>query len=78
MVEAVALTADQENDRMTTEWLDPASAARRIGVNRQLIYDAIATGGLKHVRLGGRRNIRIRLSDLDAWMVAREVVRDSL
>lgn len=59
---------------MTTEWLNPASAAQRIGVNKQMIYDACAAGGLKHVRLGGRRNIRIRPSDLDAWMAAHETV----
>ena len=68
------LTPDHDDDRMATEWLTPSMAAQRIGVNKQMIYDACAAGGLKHIRLAGRRIIRIRTSDLEAWMTEHEVV----
>jgi excisionase family DNA binding protein len=52
----------------TRSWLTASEAAQRIGVYRETIYDACKTGGLKHTRLSGRRNIRIQAESLDAWI----------
>jgi excisionase family DNA binding protein len=56
------------------EWLTTAQAAKRISVSKEFVYDACAAGGLKHTRLRGRRNIRIRSNHLDEWMSESEVV----
>jgi excisionase family DNA binding protein len=50
------------------EWLTASEAALRIGVSAETIYDACASGGLRHVRLNGRRSIRIKGEWLDEWM----------
>lgn len=57
----------------STQWISPAEAAGRIHVSVEFIYDACATKGLPHVRLCGRRNIRIRPERLDEWMLQFEV-----
>jgi excisionase family DNA binding protein len=56
-----------------TVWLTAEEAAAYLRVSTQSIYDACRTGGLRHHRLGGRRNIRLRQSDLDAWMTSFSV-----
>jgi excisionase family DNA binding protein len=60
-----ALAHDVEGGR---PWLTVAEAAGYLRVNPDFIYDACATGELQHVRLGGRRSIRVRREWLDAWM----------
>jgi excisionase family DNA binding protein len=55
-------------------WLSPAAAARYLGVSAQFIYDACASKGLRHAKLAGRRNIRIRPEWLDTWMSQHEQV----
>lgn len=57
----------------SSAWLTADDAAAYLRVSTQSIYDACRTGGLRHYRLGGRRNIRLRQSDLDAWMTAFSV-----
>ena len=42
------------------------TVAHNLGVGIDLIYDAIAAGGLKHTRLG-HRTIRLRREWIDAW-----------
>ena len=69
---------DQLENRSTAKdcdspWLTPPQAAKRIGTSVQFIYDSCAAGGMKHVRLGGKRNIRIRIEDLDRWMENNEI-----
>jgi excisionase family DNA binding protein len=49
-------------------WLTVTEAAEHIGVSPDFIYTACAVGGLPHVRLSGRRSIRIRRSHVDDWM----------
>lgn len=49
-------------------WLTVAEAAGYLGVNPDFVYDACALGKLQHVRLDGRRSIRLRREWLDAWM----------
>jgi excisionase family DNA binding protein len=54
------------NAALTPQWLTPLQAAEYLGVGIDLIYDAIAAGGLKHTRLG-HRTIRLRREWIDAW-----------
>jgi excisionase family DNA binding protein len=46
-----------EDDRLA---LSPIEAARKIGVSRTFLYQLIATGALRTVRLGKRRLITIK------------------
>jgi excisionase family DNA binding protein len=62
------LTTRSRDDLMSGLWLTAQQAAQHIGAGVALIYDACATGGLKHVRLCGKRNIRLRQEWVDAWM----------
>ncbi len=55
-----------EHAALTPQWLTPLQAAEYLGVGIDLIYDAIAAGGLKHTRLG-HRTIRLRREWIDAW-----------
>lgn len=48
------------------EWLTPREVAEHLHTGVDLIYDACATGGLKHVKLG-YRTIRVRRAWVDAW-----------
>ena len=47
-------------------WLTPRDAAVYLHVGVDIIYDACATGGLKHSKLG-HRTIRIRPEWIDLW-----------
>ena len=47
-------------------WLTIREAAQYLRVGVDLIYDACAVGGLKHVKLG-HRTIRIRREWIDTW-----------
>jgi excisionase family DNA binding protein len=51
----------------TADWLSPKQAAARVGISVWSIYDACATKGLRHSKLG-HSTIRIRLAWLDEWM----------
>jgi excisionase family DNA binding protein len=52
------------------EWLTPREVAEYLRTGVDLIYDACATGGLKHVKLG-HRTIRVRRAWVDAWIEAK-------
>lgn len=60
--QAVAKTARKNSP----EWLTPREVAEYLQTGVDLIYDACATGGLKHVKLG-YRTIRVRRAWVDAW-----------
>jgi excisionase family DNA binding protein len=62
------------NPTLTQEYFTPQQAAARIGVSVEFIYDACAAKGLKHVRLGGKRSIRLKPEWLDDWMLQTAVV----
>ena len=47
-------------------WLTIREAAQYLRVGVDLIYDACAVGGLKHVKLG-HRTIRLRREWVDTW-----------
>ena len=60
--QAVAKTAAKNSP----EWLTPREVAEYLQTGVDLIYDACAAGGLKHVKLG-YRTIRVRRDWVDAW-----------
>ena len=49
-------------------WLNVAEGAEYAGVCRDLIYDACAERCLDHIRVGGRRAIRMKRESIDAWL----------
>jgi len=51
-------------------WLTPRQVAERLSVSPRTVERWIAYDGLPAFQLGGRIT-RIRLSDLDAWILAR-------
>lgn len=58
-------------------WLDVRAAARHLNVGPGSIYTAVASGRLRHVRVGNRRHgiLRFKTQWLDAYFesLAREV-----
>ena len=52
-------------------WLSPKEAAAYLGIGIDSIYDACASRGLRHVKLG-HSTIRIQRDWLDAWMATQE------
>ena len=51
-----------------TRWLKVTDAAQYAGVSRDTIYTACERGELRHVKVGGRRAIRLRGEWIDAWL----------
>jgi excisionase family DNA binding protein len=49
-------------------WLTVAEGATYSGVSRDTIYTACEHGELRHVRIGGRRAIRLKTEWIDAWL----------
>ena len=50
------------------KWLTVAEGAEYAGVSRDTIYTACERGELRHVRVGGRRAIRLRPEWVDEWL----------
>jgi len=48
-------------------WLNVGEAAEYAGVCKDTIYTACERSELRHVRIGGRRCIRVRPAWLDEW-----------
>lgn len=63
-------------DRNATEhdaspWIDVPEGARHAGnVSPKSIYRACRAGQLRHARIGGRRQIRLRREWIDQWLEA--------
>ena len=55
-------------------WLNVAEGAEYAGVCRDLIYDACAARRMHHIRVGGRRAIRLKPEWIDAWLERHAVV----
>ena len=53
-------------------WLTVKEAAERAKVSPWTIYRACELKELRHVRLGGRRAIRLTREALDEWMLQHE------
>jgi excisionase family DNA binding protein len=49
-------------------WLKVAEGAEYAGICRDLIYDACAARQMHHIRVGGRRAIRLKREWIDAWL----------
>lgn len=49
-------------------WMNVGGAAEYAGVCRDTIYTAVERGELRHVRIGGRRCIRLRAPWIDEWL----------
>jgi len=57
---------------MQDRWMTVKEAATHLSTHPQFMYEACATLGLCHARIGnGRGHIRIRQSWLDTWCAAR-------
>ena len=55
-------------------WMNVAEGAEYAGVCRDLIYDACAARRIHHIRVGGRRAIRLKREWIDAWLERHAVV----
>jgi excisionase family DNA binding protein len=49
-------------------WFKVRQAAQYAGVSRDTIYTACATAELRHVKVGGRRAIRLKPEWVDDWL----------
>jgi excisionase family DNA binding protein len=49
-------------------WMNVGDAAEYAGVCRDTIYTAVERGELRHVRIGGRRSIRVKPAWIDEWL----------
>jgi excisionase family DNA binding protein len=52
----------------TKTWLTVREGAEHAGVSKDTVYTACERGELHHVRIGGRRSIRLRAEWIDAWL----------
>jgi excisionase family DNA binding protein len=48
-------------------WLNVSEGAEYAGVCRDTIYTACERGELHHIRIGGRRSIRLKREWIDQW-----------
>ena len=51
-------------------WLNVSEGAEYAGVCRDTIYTACERGELHHIRIGGRRSIRLTREWIDQWFDA--------
>jgi excisionase family DNA binding protein len=49
-------------------WLNAKEAAGYARIGLRLLYRAIHGGHLQAARVGGRREVRLRKSDIDSWL----------
>ena len=54
------------------DWLTVGEAAKLVKMSRWSLYKAAARGELRHVRIGGRRAIRLSRGALDEWLLRHE------
>lgn len=57
-------------------WLSPKQAAEYLGVSVDAIYEACASKGLRHTKLG-HSTLRLRRQWIDEWAESRAVVKDA-
>jgi excisionase family DNA binding protein len=58
-------------------WLKVTEAAEYAGVSRDTIYTAVERGELRHIRIGGRRSIRLKPAWIDEWLERHTVAGTS-
>ena len=49
-------------------WFTVSEGAEYAGVSRDTIYTACERRELRHVRIGGRRSIRLKPEWIDSWL----------
>ena len=49
-------------------WMNVSEGAEYANVSRDTIYTAVERGELRHVRIGGRRSIRLKREWIDEWL----------
>jgi excisionase family DNA binding protein len=49
-------------------WSTVTEAAAHAGVSRDTIYTACERSEIRHVRIGGRRSIRLKAEWIDVWL----------
>ena len=52
-------------------WITVHEAARRARCGSKLVYREVRAGRLRAVRVGGRRELRLRSEWIDAWLLGR-------
>jgi excisionase family DNA binding protein len=62
----------ESHPKLTDEspWLSAAEAAQRAGVGKRLIYREIRAGRLRAAVIGRRRELRLLVDWVDAWLEA--------
>lgn len=55
-----------------TKWLTVKEAAARAKLSPWSIYQGCERGEIRHIRVGGRRAIRLTPEALDEWMLRHE------
>ncbi len=65
---AMATRVFAERERPGTPWITVDEAASRARCGIKLIYREVRAGRLKAVRVGGRRELRLRPEWIDRWL----------
>jgi len=64
-----SLTAQQ------SPWLTIGESAAYARTGKRIVYQAIRAGDLRSVRVGGRKEIRVRAEWINAWLEGQEPAR---
>jgi excisionase family DNA binding protein len=56
----------------SSPWLTVATAADYAGLSRDTVYTACERGELRHVKVGGRRVIRLKAEWVDEWLLRHQ------
>lgn len=57
-----------QRQQAISDWCDMRRGAAHAKLSVWCLYRAAAAGELRHVRVGGRRNIRTTRAWVDAWL----------
>ena len=68
-------TTDTNKTPASRPWLTVTEAGHYMRTGRRLTYRAIKSGDLRHVRVGGRHEIRTRAEWCDLWLMGQEPTR---
>jgi excisionase family DNA binding protein len=61
-------TSDDRIVERQSPWLNADEAAKRLRCSRKIVYRLARSGRLRHARLGGRRELRVRAEWLDEFL----------
>jgi len=64
-----SLTAQQ------SPWLTVGESAAYARTGKRIVYQAIRSGDLRHVRVGGRKEIRVKADWITTWLEGQEPAR---